>query len=67
MANSPNEAGRVIKSSFGRDCFALFLNCRREVPRIVATALVVGADYGPLALDGAPDAAWRLAEFVLSP
>ncbi|GMG83133.1 molybdate ABC transporter substrate-binding protein [Paralimibaculum aggregatum] len=44
---------------------------RAEVPelRIVAipAALSVGADYGLMVLDGAPEEAWKLAVYILSP
>lgn len=44
---------------------------QREVPDLqivqVPEALSVGADYGLTVLDGAPDAAWRLAFQILSP
>ncbi|MGH6915189.1 MAG: molybdate ABC transporter substrate-binding protein, partial [Geminicoccales bacterium] len=44
---------------------------QREVPRLeiaqVPPELSVGADYGLTVLDGAPEAAWRLALFILSP
>ncbi|SFE69848.1 molybdate ABC transporter substrate-binding protein [Roseivivax sediminis] len=44
---------------------------QREVPDLqivqVPGALSVGADYGLMVLDGAPDAAWRLAFHILSP
>ncbi len=44
---------------------------RAELPglRVVAVpeALAVGADYGLTVLDGAPEAAWRLALHILSP
>ncbi|SLN11486.1 molybdate ABC transporter periplasmic molybdate-binding protein [Roseivivax jejudonensis] len=44
---------------------------QREVPDLqivqMPEALSVGADYGLMVLDGAPDAAWRLAFHILSP
>ena len=44
---------------------------RRESPDLqivqVPQALSVAADYGLVVLDGAPDAAWRLAFHILSP
>lgn len=44
---------------------------RREAPDLqivqVPEALSVAADYGLVVLDGAPDAAWRLAFHILSP
>ena len=44
---------------------------QKEVPglRIITlpALLAVGADYGLLVLDGAPEGAWRLAMYILSP
>ncbi|ETX16390.1 molybdate ABC transporter substrate-binding protein [Roseivivax halodurans JCM 10272] len=44
---------------------------QREIPDLqivhVPESLSVGADYGLIVLDGAPDAAWRLAFHILSP
>jgi hypothetical protein len=43
----------------------------REVPALEIVAvppeLAVGADYGLIVLDGAPQEAWRLALCILSP
>ncbi|MFP7674547.1 molybdate ABC transporter substrate-binding protein [Marivita sp. S0852] len=44
---------------------------RKEVPELqivtVPEALSVGADYGLIVLDDAPEAAWTLAMYILSP
>lgn len=44
---------------------------RKELPELqnvsIGSELSVGADYGLLVLDGAPQEAWRLALFILSP
>jgi ABC-type molybdate transport system substrate-binding protein len=69
-----NTYGWVMETQQADICLTYCTNAvlaQREVPGLqiitIPAQLAVGADYGIMVLDGAPEEAWRLALHILSP